>query len=136
MILQKTGLSMAAAAALVLSTGCASTGDHNGPAELAATRMHCGQTVIDLDYTPSTGLLALTHGGKQILMTPRESASGARFVASGDARTVFWSKGETATLSLSGEALPRSAWHPAPSNRPSLPRATNPSGTSAWWATN
>ncbi len=106
MILHKTGLSMAAAAALVLSAGCASTGDHNGPAELAATRMHCGQTVIDLDYTPSTGLLALTHGGTRILMTPSESASGARFVASGDARTVFWSKGQTATLSLNGEALP------------------------------
>lgn len=106
MILQRTGLITVAAATLMVFTGCASTGDHGGPAELSANRMHCGQATIDLDYTPSTGRLVLTHGGRQHLMAPRESASGARFVATGNARTVFWSKGETATLSLNGEALP------------------------------
>ncbi|MGM0768686.1 MAG: META domain-containing protein [Pseudomonadota bacterium] len=106
MTLQKTGRPFAVVALAALSTGCASTGDHNGPDELSATRMHCGQATIDLDYAPSTGLLTLTHGGKRYLMAPRESASGARFVASGDDSTVFWSKGERASLSLNGESFP------------------------------
>lgn len=94
------------AAALALSAGCATTANHDGPAQLPAERMYCGQATIDLDYNASTGLLVLTKGGTQYMMAPRESASGAKFVASGDDSTVFWSKGETATLSLAGESLP------------------------------
>lgn len=106
MNLHKTALSAVVAAGVMLSAGCASTGGHNGPAELPATRMHCGQATIELDYTPSTGLLALTHSGTRYLLAPRESASGARFVASGDDSTVFWSKGDRANFTVNGEELP------------------------------
>lgn len=45
-------------------------------------------------------------GSESRLLLPAVSASGARYVAPGDADTEFWSKGGLANLSWSGKALP------------------------------
>ncbi|MEX2476292.1 META domain-containing protein [Marinobacter sp.] len=106
MTLKKIVAASVVLVAAMLTTGCASSVDSREIVEPPAERMYCGQATIDLDYRPSTGRLVLTHGDKKYQMKHQSSASGARFVRIGDARSVFWSKGDTASLSLEGYDYP------------------------------
>lgn len=92
---------------LALMTGCASSPDNSSQRGVPADTMACGQAEIGLDYGDSGGVLTIELDGREMKLKEEESASGARFVAVDDDDTTFWSKGESATLTVDGRELPR-----------------------------
>lgn len=106
MTLQNIGLVSLLGAASLLAVGCASTSGSPEDVEIPADRMFCGQAAIDLDYREDSGQLVLTHDGTHYTLAPSKSASGARFTGGNDADTVFWSKGNSANLTLNGTEYP------------------------------
>lgn len=104
--MQKIGPISLLGAATLLAVGCASTSSSPEDVEIPADRMFCGQAAIDLDYREDSGQLVLTHDGTQYTLAPSKSASGARFTGGNDADTVFWSKGNSANLTLNGTEFP------------------------------
>lgn len=126
-------LSVPEGAAVRLTATVASDGGEGGgpawaagPVALAASATEAGDIRLatgDLPVAMLCGDLPVTvrfDGSAMEIMTPRgdmrllpvEAASGARFEAEGDPSTWFWSKGEGATLSLTGEEFPACAPRP------------------------
>lgn len=106
MTLQNIGLITLLGAASLMAVGCASTSDSGDDSDIPADRMVCGQATIDLDYREDSGQLVLTHEDTRYTLESAKSASGARFTDGDDNETVFWSKGDSATLTLNGNELP------------------------------
>lgn len=104
--MQYIGVISLLGAASLMAVGCASTGDSPGGVEIPADRMFCGQAAIDLDYREDSGQLVLTHEGTRYTLEPSRSASGARFTDGDDEGAVFWSKGNSANLTLNGNEYP------------------------------
>lgn len=73
-------------------------------AQAFTTRLRCGNQSVTIGSTADT--MHLTIGKETIVMRPVEAASGARFAATGDPTTTFWSKGDRATLVLRGQTFP------------------------------
>lgn len=68
------------------------------------TVMRCGETEIEIGAIDDH--LRLDVDGKTIDLQPTPAASGAKFAAQDDPETFFWSKGNSALVSLAGEPLP------------------------------
>lgn len=66
----------------------------------------CGQLEIAVSGADDSELISVDYLDRGILLKPAESASGALFVAPGDEKTRFWSKGEQATLTIQGQTYP------------------------------
>lgn len=68
------------------------------------TVMRCGETEIEIGAIDDHPRLRVD--GKTIDLLPTPAASGAKFAAQDDPETFFWSKGNSALVSLAGEPLP------------------------------
>jgi heat shock protein HslJ/membrane-bound inhibitor of C-type lysozyme len=86
-----------------------------------SSRLRCGDRLVDAGFVGDT--LHLTAGAQRFVMRQAISASGARYVADGDASTEFWSKGRTATLTVRGERWPECRPADEPAAQPSQARA-------------
>lgn len=73
-------------------------------AEGSAANLRCGTQDIFVSLADDRMMLVV--GQERITMRQVEAASGARFVAENDPSTIFWNKGESATLALRGETYP------------------------------
>jgi heat shock protein HslJ/uncharacterized lipoprotein YbaY len=73
-------------------------------AQAFTTTLRCGNQNVTIGYTADT--MHLTVGKETIEMRPVEAASGAKFAATGDSTTTFWSKGDRAMLVLRGQSFP------------------------------
>ena len=78
-------------------------------AEAFTTTLRCGNQSTPIGYI-SIGYIRdtmhLTVGKETIEMRPVKTASGAKYVATGDPTTTFWSKGDRAMLVVRGQAYP------------------------------
>lgn len=97
------GLPVLVAATLLV--GCATGGKSASTPELRA-EYQCGQLKIRVASEEDSDLLGIDYLDRRLLLKPAESVSGALFVAPGDERTRFWSKGERATLTIRGDTYP------------------------------
>ncbi|MEA3641321.1 MAG: META domain-containing protein [Lamprobacter sp.] len=68
------------------------------------TLMRCGETEIEIESLDDH--LRLHVDGKTLDLFPTPAASGAKFTAKDDPETFFWSKGNSALVSLDGDNLP------------------------------
>lgn len=68
------------------------------------TAMMCGPTPVTVSGQADSVTMEIK--GQTITLNRSVSASGARYVAENDPNTVFWSKGNTATITLKGTVLP------------------------------
>lgn len=66
--------------------------------------LSCGQAQISVGY--EGGDLILEVANDEYILLPVETHAGARFEAEGDPSTRFWSRGESALLTLQGKAYP------------------------------
>lgn len=66
--------------------------------------LSCGQAQISVGYEGDD--LILDVAGDQFVLLPVDTHAGARFEAEGDPATRFWSRGESALLTLRGRAYP------------------------------
>jgi membrane-bound inhibitor of C-type lysozyme len=64
----------------------------------------CGDRSISIDQVDDRTVLNV--GAETFTLNPVPSASGAKYEAEGDPATTFWSKGDKATLTIRGQALP------------------------------
>ena len=100
-------LLMAAAAPLVLA---ACGGEAPAPAPEASASLAFGTDYSCSGMDISVGILdeqtVLRADGKEYLLAPVETASGAKFAAEGEPETSFWNKGEGGMLVLEGTAYP------------------------------
>jgi len=69
-----------------------------------ATRLECGGKEVSFGVLDNRATLRID--GQDHAMTQKVSASGARYVGGPDNQIEFWSKGDTAMLTVSGEAYP------------------------------
>lgn len=69
-----------------------------------ASILHCGRLQVSAGYHNED--LILKAAGKDYLLLPTESDTGARFEAEGDPSTRFWSRGDNALLTLGGISYP------------------------------
>ncbi len=76
-----------------------------------ASRLDCGPRTARVGIVRRDGrdVTRLTIDGERHEMNSVVSASGARYEAAGDPTTQLWVKGDRATLTLRGEALPECA---------------------------
>lgn len=72
--------------------------------------MMCGPTPVTVSGQGDSVTMEVQ--GQTITLDRSVSASGARYVAKDDPDTVFWSKGNTATITLKGTTLPTCLAHP------------------------
>ncbi|MDD3576264.1 YbaY family lipoprotein [Halothiobacillus sp.] len=72
--------------------------------EVFTTAMMCGSTPVMV--SGQTDSVTMKIEGQTIKLNRSVSADGARYVAENDPATVFWSKGNTATITLKGTVLP------------------------------
>ncbi|MCC5868845.1 MAG: META domain-containing protein [Gammaproteobacteria bacterium] len=70
----------------------------------SAVSLRCGE--LDISISVVDDRLTLFVGQERTSMRQVEAASGERFVAENDPSTIFWYKGDSATLSLRGETYP------------------------------
>ncbi|NEX17688.1 MAG: hypothetical protein C1943_13945 [Halochromatium sp.] len=73
------------------------------PAAFTAV-MRCGDTEFQIDVQDDQARLHI--GGQSFDLFPVAAASGAKFADQDDPGTFFWSKGNSALVSLSGQTLP------------------------------
>lgn len=66
--------------------------------------LDCGRLQISAGYAGDD--LLLDAAGRRYVMLPVPSASGARYQASGELNTEFWTEGDSARLTLDGEPYP------------------------------
>jgi len=64
----------------------------------------CGDRMIRVGFAGENAVLDA--GSEWLILTPTSGASGARYQAEGDPDTWFWTKGDSARVSLEGEELP------------------------------
>lgn len=76
-------------------------------AERFATRFRCGETTVDIAIAEDQARLSV--GGEQRDLSPVKTASGARYEATDDPDTFFWSKGNNALVGWRGDTLPECA---------------------------
>jgi heat shock protein HslJ/membrane-bound inhibitor of C-type lysozyme len=69
-----------------------------------ASRLTCGDRDVTVGFVDQRAILEVD--GARHELAPARAASGARFEAPDDPGTWFWSKGETALVSLAGDLLP------------------------------
>ncbi len=69
-----------------------------------AARLGCGGKEVSFGVLDNRATLRID--GQDHAMTQKVSASGARYVGGPDDQIEFWSKGDTAMLTVSGEAYP------------------------------
>lgn len=69
-----------------------------------AARFECGGNDVLFGVLENQATLRIN--GQDFEMIPAISASGARYVSKSDDTTEFWSKGDTAMITVAGEALP------------------------------
>jgi heat shock protein HslJ/membrane-bound inhibitor of C-type lysozyme len=69
-----------------------------------ASRLTCGDRDVTVGFADQRAILEVD--GARHELAPARAASGARFEAPDDPGTWFWSKGETALVSLAGDLLP------------------------------
>ncbi|PWG18649.1 META domain-containing protein [Salibaculum griseiflavum] len=69
-----------------------------------ATRLDCGGKEVSFGVLDDRATLRID--GQDHAMTQKVSASGARYVGGPDDQIEFWSKGDSAMLTVSGEAYP------------------------------
>ena len=69
-----------------------------------ASRMSCGGREVGVGFVDDRAILEVD--GTRHELAPVRTASGAKFEAPDDPGTYFWSKGETAMVSLDGALLP------------------------------
>jgi heat shock protein HslJ/membrane-bound inhibitor of C-type lysozyme len=70
----------------------------------APVAFSCGGESVAITF--SDGKAEVMRGGETIAMAQAQSASGARYEAAGDPSTSLWNKGDNATLTIKGAALP------------------------------
>jgi heat shock protein HslJ/membrane-bound inhibitor of C-type lysozyme len=68
------------------------------------SRMRCGETELEIGFIDDHARMRVD--GQTIDIYPVPAASGAKFAAQDDADTYFWSKGNSAMVSLAGDVLP------------------------------
>jgi heat shock protein HslJ len=73
------------------------------PMGFSAT-FRCGDRVIRAGFAGEPAVLDT--GAERLVLSHARAASGARYEAEGDPGTWFWSRGDSALVSLSGEELP------------------------------
>lgn len=78
-----------------------------------ATEYDCGGEAVRFGVGPG-GQARMRLRGRSVDLEGVPSASGAKYAAPGDAGTVFWSKGDSALVSLAGEELPECGKVPDP----------------------
>lgn len=66
--------------------------------------LECGKLQISAGYAGDD--LLLDAAGRRYVMLPVPSATGARYQASGEPNTEFWTEGDSARLTLDGEQYP------------------------------
>ena len=69
-----------------------------------ASRMTCGGRDVTVGFAGQRAILEVA--GERLVLAPARAASGAKFEHPDEPGTWFWSKGETALVSLAGELLP------------------------------
>jgi heat shock protein HslJ/uncharacterized lipoprotein YbaY len=69
-----------------------------------ASRMRCGETELEIGFIDDHARMRVD--GQTIDLYPVPAASGAKFAAQDGADTYFWSKGNSAMVSLAGDVLP------------------------------
>ncbi len=85
-------------------------------ADSSAASLRCGEQLVSVSQAGER--LILVVGQERIAMRQVEAASGARFVAENDPSTIFWSKGDSATLALRGETYPECVLLPKAEDAP------------------
>ncbi len=73
-------------------------------AEAFTTTFRCGNQNASIGYMDNA--MQLTVGEETFEMQPVKAGSGAKYEATGDSTTTFWSKGNRATLVVRGQAYP------------------------------
>lgn len=102
MYLQRFLMTSVVAATGLFIAGCATGPD----APMVSGVYQCGQLDVSVAGAQDGGLLGVDYRGERLLLKPKESASGALYVAPEDDETRFWSKGERATLTVKGQTYP------------------------------
>ncbi len=74
------------------------------PSAVPITEFRCGERTVAVSGQGET--LRMTSGGRTWDMTRTISASGARYAAQRDPDTVFWNRGNEATVTIAGEQYP------------------------------
>ncbi len=100
-----------ATGALALSLTAAEPAAGPTPGQSGTVSLACGDQQVLVAYQEEK--LQLNLGSETFSMRQVAAASGARYVAEGDATTTFWSKGERATLIVRGKAYPECTQAPA-----------------------
>ncbi|KAA5802458.1 lysozyme inhibitor [Alkalicaulis satelles] len=80
------------------------TAPANPFAEAELHRFVCGELEVNARFIEDRARLEAD--SQTIDLIQVEAASGARYEAAGDPLTVFWSQGDEASLTLSGESYP------------------------------
>jgi heat shock protein HslJ/uncharacterized lipoprotein YbaY len=86
------------------------------PTGAIPTPMLCGDTAIMMSFDGEATIIDVN--GQTLRLMPVTAASGARFEMPGDGTTYFWSKGETAMLSVLGTEYPECVAVAAPAPEP------------------
>lgn len=100
----KNSLRMLALTGVAVLAGCSTVSEDSGSGTELAGMMQCGQLDVTADYQDD-GLL-LTIGDDSLQMVQTESASGAKYQLPDDPETSFWTKGESAMLTVNGQSWP------------------------------
>lgn len=111
----KTTHAMLTALAPLMLAGCAGLTDTaSAPASLTEVEsppqllfnsvMSCSGETAEIGVANDQNILRA--GGRDYVLEPVETASGAKYVAVGDPETSFWSKGEGGTLTVAGVSYP------------------------------
>ena len=69
-----------------------------------ASTFRCGDAEVEIGFIGDIARMRI--GGSTYDLAPEIAASGAKFTSAEDQGTFFWSRGEVATVSIGGEALP------------------------------
>lgn len=89
-----------------------------------ATTLRCGDTRLQVGFFESRAVLETDT--ERLILSQVPAASGAKFEVPGDADTFYWSRGDTATVSLQGELLPDCVAVPPEPDQPYRARGTEP----------
>ena len=88
------------------------------------SRMDCGGTIVDIGFVAQSARLGTA--GEVFDLQPREAASGTRFSDGATPETVFWSRGNAASVTVRGTELPECLPVIAPPLLPLTARGNEP----------
>lgn len=89
-----------------------------------ASTLRCGDTRLRIGFFESRAVLETDTD--RLILSQVPAASGAKFELPGDAETFYWSRGDTALVSLEGEILPECVAVPPEPEQPYRARGTEP----------